>query len=604
MFHERVLSSYQINPFFTRLFNLKKKRGCVTFLKEMGTGDKRMEKWGQRRNDGSKFSTLMGLSLFLLMAMLAGGCNPSEEKRIQPAGEQRLSETGQPAYGDLLIQGSIGDASNLIPMLASDSASHDISGLIFNGLVKYDQNLNLIGDLAESWEVTKDGLTITFKLRQGVKWQDGKEFTADDVLFGFKTILNPNTRTAYAGDFKEVKEAQVVDRYSFQVTYKRPFAPGLSSWGSLVVLPRHLLEDKDINTTPFSRKPIGTGPYLFKEWKTGEKIALQANPHYFEGRPYLDGFIYRIIPDPATMFLELRAGGLDYMGLTPIQYKRQTDKYKMRRDFRKYKFLAFGYTYLGYNLKDWKFQDRRVRQAITMAIDKEEIIEGVLLGLGLNATGPYKPDTQWHNPNVRKFPHDVAKARDLLAEAGWIDSGKEGLLRQGGKPFEFTILTNQGNESRAKCAEIIQRRLGEIGIKVKIRTVEWAAFINDFIDKKNFEAVILGWTLGQDPDIYDIWHSSKVGPKELNFISYQNQEVDALLEKGRYTFDPQIRKACYYRIQEILAEDQPYTFLYVPYALPVISARFQGIEPAPAGIGYNMPKWYVGKPHQRYVLNP
>jgi peptide/nickel transport system substrate-binding protein len=146
--------------------------------------------------------------------------------------------------------------------------------------------------------------------------------------------------------------------------------------------------------------------------------------------------------------------------------------------------------------------------------------------------------------------------------------------------------------------------LGEIGIKVKIRTVEWAAFINDFIDKKNFEAVILGWTLGQDPDIYDIWHSSKVGPKELNFISYQNQEVDALLEKGRYTFDPQIRKACYYRIQEILAEDQPYTFLYVPYALPVISARFQGIEPAPAGIGYNMPKWYVGKPHQRYVLNP
>jgi len=563
-----------------------------------------MERWRGRKIGRSKLALLIRISLFLFSTVLSVGCDKSEEKPWQSTGEQGLADSGPPAYGDLLIQGSIGDASNLIPMLASDSASHGISGLIFNGLVKYDQNLNLVGDLAESWAVSKDGLTITFKLRRGVKWQDGIEFTADDVLFGFKTIINPNTRTAYAGDFKEVKEAQVADRYTFRVTYKRPFAPGLSSWGSLVVLPKHLLEGKDINTTPFSRKPIGMGPYLFKEWKTGEKIVLQANPNYFEGRPYIDGFIYRIIPDPATMFLELKAGGLDYMGLTPLQYKRQTDTYQMRRDFRKYKFLAFAFTYLGYNLKDWKFQDRRVRQAITCAIDKEEIIAGVLLGLGLVATGPYKPDTQWYNPKVRKYPYDVEKAKKLLADAGWKDSGKNGLLKKDGKPFEFTILTNQGNELRAKCAEIIQRRLGMIGIKVKIRTVEWAAFINDFIDKKNFEAVILGWTLGQDPDIYDIWHSSKVGEKELNFISYQNREVDALLEKGRYTFDPKVRKACYDRIQEILAEDQPYTFLFVPYALPIISARFQGIEPAPAGIDYNLHKWFVPRLQQRYVLKP
>jgi peptide/nickel transport system substrate-binding protein len=276
----------------------------------------------------------------------------------------------------------------------------------------------------------------------------------------------------------------------------------------------------------------------------------------------------------------------------------------MRRDFRKYQYLSFGYTYLGYNLKDWKFQDRRVRQAITHAIDKEEIIEGVLLGLGLIATGPYKPDTQWYNPKVKEYPYDVEKARKLLAEAGWKNSGKEGVLEKDGKPFEFTILTNQGNESRARCAEIIQRRLAAAGMRVKIRTVEWAAFINDFIDKKNFEAVILGWTLGQDPDIYDIWHSSKVGQKELNFISYKNTEVDSLLEKGRYTFDPKIRKACYGRIQEILAEDQPYTFLYVPNALPILHARFHGVEPAPAGISHNMDKWYVPKAEQRYVLKP
>ncbi len=540
---------------------------------------------------------------FLVYLNLIIGCSPSS-KDYSISETNANGESLKPAYGDLLIQGSIGDASNLIPMLASDSASHEIASKIFNGLVKYDKNLNLVGDLAESWEVSKDGLTITFKLRQGVKWHDGHEFTAEDVKFGFETIIHPHTRTAYAGDFREVEKAEVLDPYTFRVKYRRPFAPGLDSWGYLVVLPKHILAGQDINTTPFSRRPIGTGPYCFKEWKTGEKIVLTANPHYFEGRPYIDGFIYRIIPDPATMFLELMTGNIDFMGLTPLQYRRQTDTYRMRRDFRKYKYLAFAYTYLGYNLRDPRFQDRRVRQAISYAIDKKEIIEGALLGLGLEATGPYKPDTPWYNPRVKKYPYDPEKAKSLLNEAGWKREGKNGPLMKDGRPFEFTILTNQGNETRTKCAEIIQRRLGAIGIKVKIRTLEWAAFINDFIDKKNFEAVILGWTMGQDPDLFDIWHSSKTGEKELNFISYQNKEVDALLEKGRYTFDWHVRKACYDRIQEILAEDQPYTFLFVPFALPIIHARFQGIEPAPAGIGHNMPKWFVPKGKQKYLLQP
>jgi len=155
---------------------------------------------------------------------------------------------------------------------------------------------------------------------------------------------------------------------------------------------------------------------------------------------------------------------------------------------------------------------------------------------------------------------------------------------------------------RAKCAEIIQRRLAEIGIAVKIRIIEWAAFVNDFINKRRFEATILGWTIPMDPDIYDVWHSSKTAPQELNFISYKNSEVDRLLERGRGTFDINERKKCYFRIQEILAEEQPYVFLYVPDALPIISARVRGIEPAPLGIEYNFIKWYVPKEEQRLVI--
>lgn len=539
--------------------------------------------------------------ILLIIATLAlgTGCGNSPDQAVET--KKDATATVAPAYGDIIVEGSIGDASNLIPILSTDATSHSISGLVFNGLVKYDKDLNIIGDLAESWDISDDGLVFTFHLRKGVKWHDGRPFTADDVLYTYQVTVDPKTPTAYAGDFLKVTKAEVIDPYTFRVTYDKPFAPALSSWGA-AILPKHLLDGKDITQSPLSRHPVGTGPYIFKEWVTGQKIVLTSNPDYFEGKPYIDGYIMRIIPDMATMFLELRAQGVDQMNLTPLQYTRQTETNLFRNNFNKYRYLSFGYTYLGYNLENPLFRDKRVRQALSHAINKEEIINGVLLGLGRIATGPFKPGTWAYNPNVRQYPHNPAKAQELLAEAGWRDTNGDGMLDKDGQPFSFEIITNQGNEVRAKCAEIIQRRLADIGIQVKIRVIEWAAFINEFINKKRFDATILGWTITLDPDLYDVWHSSKTKPGELNFISYKNDEVDILLEKGRSTFDTDERKRCYDRIQEILAEDQPYTFLYVPDALPIISARFRGIEPAPLGIGYNFIKWYVPKEEQRYMM--
>jgi peptide/nickel transport system substrate-binding protein len=203
---------------------------------------------------------------------------------------------------------------------------------------------------------------------------------------------------------------------------------------------------------------------------------------------------------------------------------------------------------------------------------------------------------------VKRYPHDPQKAKALLAEAGWKDTNGDGILDQGGRPFEFEIITNQGNDVRAKCAEIIQKRLADVGIKVKIRILEWAAFVNDFINKRKFDATILGWTVPLDPDLYDVWHSSKTGPRELNFIAYQNKEVDDLIEKGRGTFDQNERKKYYDRVQEILAVEQPYTFLFAPDALPMVHGRFRGIEVAPLGITHNFIKWYVPKEEQKLIM--
>ena len=198
-----------------------------------------------------------------------------------------------------------------------------------------------------------------------------------------KLLRNPEVPTSYAEDFLQVARAEAPDDYTFRVTYAKPYAPALESWAT-PVHPKHLLDGADVTKSPLSRAPVGTGPYRFVKWDAGEKVVLEANPDYFEGRPYIQRVVYRIIPDPSTQFLELQSGGLDFMGLTPIQYSTQTDTPAFRRNFNKYRYLSFGYTYLGYNLQKPLFQDKRVRQAISFAIDKQELIDGVLLGLRNN----------------------------------------------------------------------------------------------------------------------------------------------------------------------------------------------------------------------------
>lgn len=492
----------------------------------------------------------------------------------------------------ILAEGSIGDASRLNPLLATDSASGDIVGQLFNGLVKYDKTLKIVGDLAESFEFSDDCLHATFHLRKGVKWHDGREVTADDIFFTYRKAIDPAVATPYSGDFERVKEVRIIDPYTLRVEYKEPFAPGLPSWG-MGILPKHLLEGKDLNADPFNRSPVGTGPFRFVEWVAGQRIFLSAYDGYFDGRPKVDGYLYRIIPDTATMFLELKTLNIDFMGLTPVQYQRQTDTPFFKREFARYTYPARGYTYLGYNLLDPKFSDVRVRRAIGHALDKKGIIAGVLLGLGKPATGPFYPESWAYNHEVTDLEHNPEKAKALLAEAGWKDTDGDGILDKSGIPFTFTILTNQGNEQRAKSAQIIQRGLKGIGMKVEIRILEWQSFLHQFIDKKNFEAIILGWGMGLDPDLYDIWHSSKTKEGEYNFISYKNPRVDELILEGRRSCDQKKREKIYHQVHRLIAEDQPYTFLYYPMALPIVHRRFKGIEPSPLGIAYNIDKWWV-----------
>jgi peptide/nickel transport system substrate-binding protein len=501
-----------------------------------------------------------------------------------------------------LIISSIGDASFLNPILAQDSASGDINSLVFNGLIKYDRDLQgFVGELAESWEV-KGGPEpeITFHLRKGILWHDGKEFTAHDVKFTYDKIMDEKTNTVRRSSYELVKKAEVPDPYTFKVTYQQPFSPGLETW-SMGIIPKHLLETVDINTAPFNRKPVGTGPFQFVEWVSDEKIVVEANPRYFQGRPRLERIIYRIIPEPALNEMEIMTRGVDYSSLFPFEFKRISHVPFLKT----YSQPSLGYTYLGYNLKNPLFQDRRVRLAFTHAINREEIVQYVLYGLGTVATGPFPGHLWYANPHVKPIPYDPQKARQLLAEAGWKDTNGDGILDKDGKPFRFKLITNSGNETRRDVGVLVQRQLREIGIDVKFEFYEWSVFLKDFVNARHFDACILGWGLSVDPDAYEIWHSSQI-EKGFNFISYRNPEVDRLWEEGRREYDIERRKQVYWRIHELIAEDQPYTFLYVPLGISALQRKFvlaakegpgketvHEIKMEKAGLMYDLIKWTV-----------
>ncbi|WP_235272675.1 peptide-binding protein [Methylotenera versatilis] len=503
--------------------------------------------------------------------------------------------------GGTLIDASTAEPSGLISMVAGESASSAISSHIFNSLLKYDKNLDLEGELVENWQISSDHKTITFKLKPNLKWADGKPLTSADVLFTWKLVTDEKTRSPYASDYQLVKKATTPDALTFSVTYDQAYAPALDSWAGLQILPKHLLENQDIHTTAFARNPVGSHYYKLDSWTHGENLKLSRNPTSVLGAAKIDKLVTRIIPDNSAQFLELMADNIDLMALDPIKYSRIIPaRPELQKKLALYKELGNSYTYLGFNLKHKPFDDIRVRKAINYAIDKQEIIDGVYLGLGINIASPYKPGTRWSNPDLQPYSYDPNKAKTLLKEAGFIDSDGDGILDRDGKPFSFEIITNQ-NKEREKSAVLIQRRLKDIGIDVQIRAIEWASFISRFIKTGDFDAVVLGWSLGLDPDQFSIWHSSQNQPGQFNFIGYNNPQIDQLLEQGRLEMDIDKRTKIYHEFAKVLLEDSPIIYLSAGYGLSAIHKRVKGIDsPAPpAGIGYNSHEWYIPSPLRR-----
>ncbi len=536
---------------------------------------------------------------FILVLFLAAGCGRKDPKIY--------SQDGPVADGDTLVEACTIEPKHLMPPLAADEVPWGIDGLVFNGLARFDENWDPVPCLAEKWTVSKDGKVITYYLRKGVKFHDGVEFTAEDVLFTYKVYSDPKVNTPRGSYYDEIKNVEILDPYTVRVNYKKPYPPALAQTFENI-LPKHLLEGKDINNCDFDRHPIGTGPYKFVEWKTGQQIVLEANPDYWEGKPHIQRFVMRIIPDPSTMFMELLKGEVDAIGpwlgvgMSAEQYARQTDTPKFKDYYNGYKTNQLAYVYTGWNPKNPLFKEKKVRQALTMAIDRNSIIQNALFGQGIICTVGFH--TWANNPAIKPWPYDPAKAKEYLNEAGW-KPGQDGILHKiiSGKdtPFKFTLLICQGWVEAEKMGTIIQQQLKQLGIQMDVQVYEYGTWWSQFLEPHKFDAYIGEWFTDPDPaDIYQILHSSQMGEHQFNFVSYSNKEADRLMEEGRETFDMKKRQKIYWKIQSILNEDQPYTFLYYPGRLIAIHKRFKGYQMNPNGVRIHPEKWYVPKDQQKY----
>ena len=425
--------------------------------------------------------------------------------------------------------------------------------------------------------------TLLFHLRPGVKFHDGHLVSANDVRFTYEAVMNSKNLSPIISIYEPVKTVEVIDPLTVKITYKRLYSPAVSTWG-IGIIPEHLLDaqalkeeavrlGKDpktftIRQSAFNRHPVGCGPFKFQTWKSDQYIILDRFDDYWEGPPNYHQYVYRIIPDLLTQEMEFYAGTLDSYGVQPHQVERLENDPR----FQHFSGTAFGYTYIGYNERRKPFDDDRVRRALGMAIDINKIIEYVLYGQGEHITGPFVKQTDYYNHDIKPLPYDPEGALKLLETAGW-KRNKAGLLEKNGQPFKFTLITNNGNDLRKAILAVAQDAWKKIGIDVRTDILEWSVFLQERIYKLDFDAVVLGWQMDIEPDLFQIFHSSQTNPFQLNFVGYKNKKADDLIIEIRQEYNHDRLVELCHRLHAIIAGQQPYTFLYVGKWTAVLDKR-------------------------------
>jgi len=577
---------------------------------------------------------------WMLALLLLLGCGDKTEVKVSDTAQtQDIKDAAKPVTGDWLVTHALSDPEQLNPLTSSDATASEIIAYIFQSLLTRDpRSLELKPLVSESRPIiSEDKRVYTFKLRHDVRFQDGQPLTGEDVLFSVKAIKCPLVNAPFLQVyFNSIIDAQLIDGYTIRFTTKEPYFLNESVLGeNVVILPRHyydpenFLKDvtvRDLIGDPaklsdkvrkfadnfnknYSRKPMGSGPYKFQDWKTGREVALVRDPNYWGtgkagiDQTFLDRILYRIINNMDGALVTLKSGGLDTMDLTPVQATRGSNSERFNREFQKLEYFAPSYSYIGWNNQNPIFRDKRVRQAMTYLTNRKQMVKTLLFGLGEVVNGPiffFRPE---YDKNLNEYPYNPDKALSLLREAGWQDTDGDGVLDKvinGQKtPFRFEFKVPSGSSTGKSVILVLQDELKRHGIIATVRDLDWTIFLDDVKNHK-FDAVIMAWAMqASEPDEYQVWHSSQAANKGSDHISYKNARADKILEDYRREFDPKKRVELYREFQEILNEEQPYTFLFARKSVSPVQRRFRGVEVYPAGL--RPQEWWVPRSAQKYA---
>ncbi len=539
-----------------------------------------------RRATGS--SVLWILCLLLLAA--CGGDAPG-------AGEV----VGDPTPGGMAVVGIPRDFEGFNPVTTTAFTSLEVINFaLFTPLVRHDENLNIVPHLAESWELTDNG--VTFRLRDDVRWHDGQPVTAEDVKFTFDLAKNPESASLLEAAFLTmIESATVIDPRTIRFDFVAPHSQPLEAfvWPPL---PRHRLQDvapAELGQAPFNREPVGSGPYRFVSWDAGQRLTLEANPDFPQalgGRPYLDRVVFRIVPESTTRLTELLTGAID-VNYSVLPDEAQQIQNQRGVELRHYPGRRF--TYLGWNNEREPFRDPRVRRALAMAIDRQQMVDALLFGYGEPAAGMIPPWSPLY-AGIDPLPYDPEGARRLLAEAGWADANGDGIVERAGQPLRFNLMVNTANRLYQDVATVLQQQFRQIGVDMQIRAVEFQTQLRQH-RARDYEAVISNWVLDNfkvDPSpLISCAEARREG--SANRAGYCNPQADQLIQAGLRETDEGQARETWSQLSQILQQDQPITFLFWDEELTGVGPRIQGVDTDVRGDLVNIARWWMPEDRRR-----
>ncbi|WP_195335537.1 peptide-binding protein [Paraclostridium bifermentans] len=522
----------------------------------------------------------------------------------------------EPKSKDSIVYALTSSPTGIFNPLLNDTTYDDaVIDLTYNSLLSFDKNLNPKPELAKSYEISDDNLSITFKLNDNIKWNDGKTLTADDVAFTFTSLADKGytgskygyveklkgAKDYHEGSADKIEGIEVIDKNTIKFTFAEPYSPGLTNLGSIGIIPKHIWGEVPIaqwkDKKDLLTKPVGTGPYEVVSFTEGQDVQLKRNDNYFDGDVKTEKFILKVTnEDTATG--ELLNGTVDVIDASNLKNKDIKELESEGMDVTSYDSNLV--QYMGFNLRDKKFQDKNLRQAFMYALDRNAMVDKLLEGNGQVVDTPMLPSS-WSYPDkstLNNYKYNKDKAKELLKQAGYEDRDNNGIVEdKDGKELVVKLTYPTGNKLREQTAPIIQANLKDIGVKMELENMEFTALMDKVVANHDFELYLMGNNLSLDPDPKPYWHSTSAsdekGNSAWNISSFKNEKADQLIEQGISVSDQKQRKEIYSQFGKLLNDEVPWAYLYSQNIRKAYNPHLKDFKPYTFNDFDNVKDWYI-----------